>query len=68
MCIRDRAYSKTGTVHFRLDHKHGPEIATLSWNEPTNGWNKKELDIIPVQGRHDLHIPVSYTHLGVDKG
>ena len=56
MIINFRAYSKTGTVHFRLDHKHGPEIATLSWNEPTNGWNKKELDIIPVQGRHDLHI------------
>lgn len=56
MIINFRAYSKSGTVHFKLDHKNGTEIGTLSWNEPTKGWHKKELDMIPVQGRHDLYI------------
>lgn len=56
MILNYRAYSKSGTVHFRLDHKNGPEIATLTWKEPTKGWTKKEMDIIPTLGRHSLYL------------
>lgn len=61
MIINQRAISPSGTVSFRLDHLNGPEIAKLHWNKPTNGFEKTEIDIQPLEGKHDIYLVFNTT-------
>lgn len=55
LLVRYQCYVPGGVWQIHADAVNGPVITSVALNQPTKGWEVKEVDITPVTGNHNLY-------------